>query len=64
MTEIEAEATGGLGSGTDSGSGWTQFLIPIVAAALVLAFGLAIVSLTTEAEPPYETSPTSEAGVF
>ena len=64
MTEIEAQANGGLGSGVGSGSGWTQLLVPIRAAALVLAFGIAIVSLTTEAEPPYERSPVSEAGAF
>ena len=64
MTEIEAQATGGYGEGTASGSFWTQFLVPIVAAALVLALGLALVGLTSEPEPPLTSTPAAEAGVM
>jgi hypothetical protein len=45
MTEFEIEAAG------QSGFNWPQFLAPILAAALVLALGLALVSLTSEATP-------------
>jgi len=64
MTEIEAQATGGYGEGTVSGSGWSQFLVPIVAAALVLALGLVWVSLTSEPKAPLTSTPASEAGIF
>ncbi len=64
MTDIEAQATGGFGEGTASGSGWSQFLMPIVAAALVLALGLVWVSLTSEPNTPSTPTPVSEAGVF
>ena len=45
MTEFEMEAAG------QRGFNWPQFLAPILAAALVLALGLAFVSLTGEATP-------------
>jgi hypothetical protein len=64
MTEIEAQATGGFGEGAASGSGWSQFLVPLVAAALVLAMGLVWVTLTSEPNPPTTPTPVSEAGVF
>jgi len=64
MTEIEAQATGGYGEGTASGSFWAQFLVPIVAAALVLALGLVWVSLTSDPSAPTTSTPASEAGVF
>jgi len=64
MTEIEAQATGGFGDGIEQGSGWSQFLVPIVAAALVLALGLALVGLTSEPEPPLTSTPAAEAGVM
>jgi hypothetical protein len=64
MTEIEAQATGGYGEGTGSRSGWSQFLVPIVAAALVLALGLVWVSLTSEPNTPTTSAPASQAGVF
>jgi hypothetical protein len=62
MTEIEAQATGGFEY--EARSPWSQILVPIVAAALVLALGLVFVSLTSEAEPPYAEPPAAEAGVF
>jgi len=46
MTSYEAEATSNYERDRDRRSGWYQFLMPIVAAALVLAFGLAVVGLT------------------
>jgi len=64
MTEIEAQATGGYGEGTERGFGWSQFLVPIVAAALVLALGLVMVSLTSEPKAPLTSTPASQAGVF
>ena len=47
MTSYEAEATSTYGNDHDRRSGWYQFLVPIVAAALVLALGLAVVGLTS-----------------
>ena len=47
MTSYEAEATSNYGSDPDRGGGWYQLLVPIVAAALVLALGLAVVGLTS-----------------
>jgi hypothetical protein len=54
MTSYEAEATSNYGSDPDRGGGWYQLLVPIVAAALVLALGLAVVGLTSgrDDEPP------------
>ena len=55
MTSYEAEATSNYGSDPDRGGGWYQLLVPIVAAALVLALGLAVVGLTSgrdDAQPP------------
>ena len=48
MTRIEAEAAGGLVDGRGGGSRWSEFLIPIVTAVLVLALGLVLVGLTTD----------------
>jgi len=48
MTRIEAEATGGLVDGRGGGSRWSEFLVPIVTAVLVLALGLVLVGLTTD----------------
>ena len=64
MTEIEAQATGGYGEGTASGSFWTQLLVPIVAAVLVLALGLVWVSLTSDSSRPTASTPASEVGIF
>jgi len=46
MTSYEAEATNGYGNDRDRRTDWYQLLVPIVAAALVLALGLAVVGLT------------------
>ncbi len=48
MTRIEAEAAGGLSDGRGSGSRWSEVLVPIVTAALVIALGLVLVGLTTD----------------
>ena len=62
MTSYEAEATNGYGGGRAKGTDWSQLLVPIVAAALVLALGLVLVGLTSEPEtsivPPPATSGT------
>mgnify|MGYP001550738008 FL=1 len=57
MTEFEMEATG------QRGFNWPQFLAPILAAALVLALGLALVSLTGEAtsEPGFAPATTASS---
>jgi hypothetical protein len=46
MTSFESEATNGYGNDRDRRTGWYELLVPIVAAALVLALGLAVVGLT------------------
>ncbi len=54
MTSYETEAGNGYGNDRDRRTGWYQLLVPIVAAALVLALGLAVVGLTSgrDDEPP------------
>ena len=55
MTSYEAEATNGYGNDRERRTDWYQLLVPIVAAALVLALGLAVVGLTSgrdDAQPP------------
>ncbi len=54
MTSYEAEAKSAYGNDRDRSTGWYQLLVPIVAAALVLALGLAVVGLTSgrDDEPP------------
>ena len=47
MTSYEAEATNGYGKDRERRTDWYQLLVPIVAAALVLALGLAVVGLTS-----------------
>ncbi len=47
MTSFEAEATSNYENDRDRRSGWYQLLVPIVAAALVLALGLAVVGITS-----------------
>ncbi|MCG6948088.1 MAG: hypothetical protein LJE93_04120 [Acidobacteria bacterium] len=64
MTRYEAEATNGFDGERAKRSDWSQILIPIVAAALVLALGLALVGLTSEPDSPGLLSPTAEAGVL
>ena len=60
MTRYEAQAKHGYGGGKVARSDWSQILIPIVAAILVIALGLALVGLTkgpgTQAVPPPATS--------
>lgn len=63
MTRYEAEVTSGYGDGRAKGSDWSQILIPIVAAALVIALGMALVGLTSEPETPLVPPPAS-AGTF
>jgi len=62
MTRYEAEATSGYGGGRTTRTDWSQLLVPIVAAALVLALGLALVAFTSQPEgslvPPAATSGT------
>ena len=53
MTSYEAEATNGYGDGRAKKTDWSQLLVPIVAAALVLALGLALVAFTSEPEDPF-----------
>jgi hypothetical protein len=55
MTEFEMQATG------QRGFNWPQFLAPILAAALVLALGLALVSLTGEVTPDSGYGPSTTA---
>jgi hypothetical protein len=47
MTSYEAEATNGYGNDRERRTDWYQLLVPIVAAALVLTLGLAVVGLTS-----------------
>ena len=63
MTRYEAEATNGFGDGRTQGSDWSQILVPIVAAALVIALGLALVGLTSEPENQLNPPPAT-AGTF
>jgi len=48
MTRIEAEAAGDLGGESRSGSTWSQVLVSIVTAVLVLALGLVLVGVTSD----------------
>jgi hypothetical protein len=48
MTRIEAEAAGGLGGEQRGGSTWSQVLVSIVTAVLVLALGLLLVGVTSD----------------
>ncbi len=63
MTSYEAEATNGYGGGRTTRTDWSQLLVPIVAAVLVLALGLALVGLTSEPETPLGVPPAS-SGTF
>ena len=47
MTRIEAETAGGLGDGQGDRSRWSELLVPIVTAILVVALGLILVGLTS-----------------
>jgi len=60
MTSYEAEATNGYGGERTRRTDWSQLLVPIVAAALVLALGLALVAFTSEpADPNFPSATTS-----
>ncbi len=54
MTSYEAEADSGHGNDREQKTGWYQLLASIIAAAVVLALGLAVVGLTTpgDEKPP------------
>jgi hypothetical protein len=58
MTRIEAETAGGLGGDQRGGSTWSQILVPIVTAVLVLALGLVLVTITSDSGET-RTVPTS-----
>ena len=64
MTRYEAEATNGFAEVEARGADWTQILVPIVAAALVIALGLALVGITSEPESPLVPPPAAESGTF
>lgn len=63
MTRYEAEATNGYGGGRTTRIDWSQLLVPIVAAALVLALGLALVAFTSEPVSNL-VPPTATSGTF
>jgi hypothetical protein len=60
MTRIEAEVAGAIEGERRSGSIWTQILVPLVTAALVLALGLLLVGVTSNSA---ETLPTGRSSV-
>jgi hypothetical protein len=63
MTRYEAEATNGYTGSRPKGVDWTQLLVPIVAAALVIALGLAFVGLTGQPDTQLNQPPAA-AGTF
>ena len=63
MTRYEAEATTGYGGRRTTRIDWSQVLVPLVAAVLVLAIGLAMVGLTSEPESRLVPPPAS-SGTF
>jgi hypothetical protein len=63
MTRYEAEATNGFGGEGTKKIDWSQLLVPIVTAALVLALGLALVAFTSEPESPL-VPPAATSGTF
>jgi hypothetical protein len=62
MTEIELEATSGV-EARGGATVWSRLLVPLFTAALVLALGLALISLTGDVEAP-PVSPPAAAGTF
>jgi hypothetical protein len=60
MTEIELEATGGMDA-REGATVWSRLLVPLFAAVLVLALGLALISLTGDAEPQPVSPPAAAA---
>ena len=63
MTRYQAEATNGFTGPRTRGADWTQILVPIVAAALVIALGLAFVGITSEPDTQLNPPPAA-AGTF
>jgi hypothetical protein len=63
MTRYEAQATNGFTGSRSRGADWTQILVPIVAAALVIALGLAFVGITSEPDTQLNPPPAA-AGTF
>jgi hypothetical protein len=63
MTRYEVDATNGFGDGEAKGADWSQILVPIVAAALVIALGLALVAFTSEPDT-YLVPPPAAEGTF
>ena len=64
MTRYEAEATNGYGGGRTTRTDWSQLLVPIVAAALVLALGLALVAFTMRTGNDPLVPPAATSGTF
>lgn len=62
MTRIEAQSVGGLGREREQGPVWSQLLVSIVTAALVIALGLLLVGVTTDNTESRPT-PSTAAGV-
>jgi Pyruvate/2-oxoacid:ferredoxin oxidoreductase gamma subunit len=60
MTRIEAEAAGNLGSEQRGGSTWSQVVVSIVTAVLVLALGMLLVGVTSDSA---ETHPGAGSSV-
>ncbi len=60
MTRIEAETAGDLGSEQRGASTWSQVVVSIVTAVLVLALGLLLVGVTSDSA---ESQPGSGASV-
>ncbi len=60
MTRIEAEAAGGLDDGRRGISGWSQVVVSIVTAVLVLALGLLLVGVTSDSAEIQPRAGTSE----
>ena len=63
MTRYEAEATNGYEGGEARRADWSQILVPLVAAALVIALGLALVAFTSEPETSINPPP-AVSGTF
>ena len=62
MTRIEAQSFGGLGRERERGSDWSQLLVPIVTAALVIALGLLLVGVTSD-DAESRPAPSTATGV-
>ena len=63
MTSYEIGAVGELGDGSAARNSWAAVLVPLLAAALVIALGLVLVGLTSGSgaaddppQPPYISS--------